>query len=182
MQESRLKNNELQPTETEPAKPSASQQSGPGKGKGQRQERISLIKQRRRARKAALQVLYEIDCVGHQPRHVLDTRVHNAHLEDEGLRFLRWLVSGVVTNREQLDIMIAKYAPEWPVDQLAVVDRNILRLALFELGSASSDAPEKVIINEAVELAKTFGSDSSPRFVNGVLGTALRNFDQKLFD
>ena len=72
-----------------------------------------------------------------------------------------------------LNDLIAQYAPEWPVDQLAIVDRNILRLALFEIGCSDSDTPPKVVINEAVELAKVFGSDSSPRFVNGVLGSAL---------
>jgi len=69
-----------------------------------------------------------------------------------------------------LDDLIAKYAPEWPVDQLAIIDRNILRLALWEM-SVQSDTPIKVAINEAVELAKLFGSDSAPRFINGVLGS-----------
>ena len=86
---------------------------------------------------------------------------------------MRWLVSGVVKYRSELDQLIHKYAPEWPVNQLAVVDRNVLRLALFELGCQQANTPPKVVINEAVELAKAFGSDSSPRFINGVLGSAL---------
>ncbi len=90
------------------------------------------------------------------------------------MRFLRWLIAGVLANQADLDALIARYAPEWPVDKLAVIDRNILRLALFEMVSPDSDAPPKVVINEAVELAKTFGSDSSSRFVNGVLGTAMQ--------
>jgi N utilization substance protein B len=77
---------------------------------------------------------------------------------------------GVTENREWLDGYIARYAPEWPVEQIAIIDRNILRIAIFEI-LARSDTPLKVAINEAVELAKTFGSDSAPRFVNGVLGT-----------
>ena len=72
--------------------------------------------------------------------------------------------------REELDSFIAEHAPEWPLDQVAIVDRNILRIALWEF-AVNGDTPIKVAINEAVELAKTFGSDSSPRFINGVLGS-----------
>ena len=83
------------------------------------------------------------------------------------------MVAGVVRNQPALNTLISKYAPEWPVDQLAIIDRNILRLAFFEIGAHDTDTPPKVVINEAVELAKVFGSDSSPRFINGVLGSAL---------
>lgn len=85
-----------------------------------------------------------------------------------------------MTRKVELDTIIKKYAPDWPVDQLAIIDRNILRLALFEIGCHDSDTPPKVVINEAVELAKTFGGDSSPRFVNGVLGSALDEVFRKL--
>ncbi|RME61522.1 MAG: transcription antitermination factor NusB, partial [Caldilineae bacterium] len=132
------------------------------------------IAQRRKARSAALQVLYEIDTTSHAPGAVLDARQADVQLGADGLRFLRWLIAGVLANQADLDALIARYAPEWPVDKLAVIDRNILRLALFEMVSPDSDAPPKVVINEAVELAKTFGSDSSSRFVNGVLGTAMQ--------
>ena len=77
--------------------------------------------------------------------------------------------------------MIARHAPEFPIDQLALIDRNILRLGLFELGSKSADVPPKVVINEAVELAKLFGGDGTPRFVNGVLGAALNEVFRKVF-
>jgi N utilization substance protein B len=93
-------------------------------------------------------------------------------LPAEGCRFARHVVRGVLSNQELLDEMIAAYAPEWPIDQMAVVDRNILRIALFEF-VVDRGTPPKVAINEAVELAKLFGSDSSQRFVNGVLGTLL---------
>lgn len=136
--------------------------------------RFEQIRERRKARKAALQALYEIDSVGHLPGKVLDARRASAKLEAEGISFLHWLVSGVIAHKTDLDQLIAKYAPEWPVEQLAVIDRNILRLAIFELVNPEADAPPKVVINEAVELAKMFGSDSSPRFVNGVLGTTLK--------
>ena len=82
------------------------------------------------------------------------------------------LVSGVLAYRDRLDELIQRYAPAWPVAQIAVVDRNVLRIALFEL-SSQTQTPPKVAINEAVDLAKLFGSDSSFRFVNGVLGSAM---------
>lgn len=132
------------------------------------------IGQRRKARRAALQVLYEIDTTDHKPGVVLEARQVVARLEADGLAFLRWLISGVVTHKTDMDQLIGRYAPEWPVEQLAVVDRNILRMSIFELLNPDSDVPAKVVVNEAVELAKIFGSDSSPRFVNGVLGTALK--------
>jgi N utilization substance protein B len=136
------------------------------------------IRERRQARQLALQSLFEMDLSGHPAGLVIDERLadlERAEMGDfaQGERFLRWLVSGVIHNRAALDELIQKYAPEWPVDQLAGVDRNILRLALFELGCRQADTPPKVVINEAVELAKSFGGDSSPRFVNGVLGSAL---------
>jgi N utilization substance protein B len=101
---------------------------------------------------------------------VLEQRLDEADIPDEGRPFARLLVQGVVKNKEQLDVLIATYAPEWPVDQMWVIDRNVLRIALFEF-LIDGGTPPKVAINEAVELAKAFGSDSSPRFVNGVLGT-----------
>lgn len=137
------------------------------------QEHQQLIKLRKEARRLALQALYEIDCVNHQPGLVVDERLADSQIESQGALFLRWLVSGVVRHLPEIDRFIHQFAPEWPVDQLAIVDRNILRLALFEIGAKDADAPPKVVINEAVELAKMFGSDSSPRFINGVLGSAL---------
>lgn len=137
------------------------------------EEHQELIKQRQQARVVALQALYEIDSVHHQPGRVLDERLADSALPPAGATFLRWLVSGVVRHLAEIDRLIEQFAPEWPVDQLAIIDRNVLRLAFFEIGSKESDAPHRVVINEAVELAKTFGSDSSPRFINGVLGSAL---------
>lgn len=127
--------------------------------------------ERHEVRKLALQVLYEVDSVGHLPGAVLARAVErHSEISDEGVAYLRKMVLGTLALKSQLDECIATTAPEWPVDQLAVVDRNILRLALWEL-AVSDETPLKVAINEAVELAKIFGSDSSHRFVNGVLGT-----------
>lgn len=102
-------------------------------------------------------------------------------LGDAGKDFLLWLVAGTLTHRERLDALIHHFAPDWPVAQLAIVDRSIMRMAIFELGAAGGETPPKVIINEAIELAKTFGSDSSPRFVNGVLGKALSTVQAQRF-
>lgn len=88
--------------------------------------------------------------------------------------FVKELVVGVIAEQADLDAKIQPIAPEWPVDQIARVDRNILRVGLFELLHRADKVPPKVAINEAVELAKSFGSDNSSKFVNGVLGTAYR--------
>ncbi len=93
-----------------------------------------------------------------------------AGLSPESNAFVRELVGGVVQNKDRLDQSIQKFAPAWPIEQIPVVDRNILRLAIFEV-LLDNRVPVKVAINEAVELAKTFGSDSTARFVNGVLGS-----------
>ena len=130
------------------------------------------MKQRRLAREVALQALFEIDSVNHPADQVLAHRLEEQSLNEEGQAFARQLVQGVLASRADLDAVIKHFAPEWPVDQLAIIDRNILRLALYELLSLG-DVPIKVAINEAVELAKLYGSDSAPRFVNGVLGAFL---------
>ena len=127
---------------------------------------------RRQARVAALQALFEIDVVHHTVDAVLERRMAELGLPTEGVKFAQHVVQGVLSNQARLDEMIVSYAPEWPIDQMAVVDRNILRIALYEF-VIDQGTPPKVAINEAVELAKLFGSDSSQRFVNGVLGTFL---------
>jgi N utilization substance protein B len=126
---------------------------------------------RRLVRRLALQTLYEVDGVGHKPEEVIARHLRaEKGLDERSASFLRRLVLGTWAAAPKLDELIAECAPEWPVDQLALVDRNILRLAIWEIG-ASNETPLKVAINEAVELAKRYGSDSAPRFINGVLGT-----------
>ncbi len=131
------------------------------------------MKVRRQAREIALQALYEMDCTDHSPDTALAHLIEEHHPSAQTIEFATTLVRGVRECRHQLDQIIAKHAPEWPVDQLAAVDRNILRIALYELHHVD-DVPIKVAINEAVELAKTFGSDTAPRFVNGVLGAFMQ--------
>ena len=130
------------------------------------------MKVRHQARIAALQALFEIDCAHHNPAAVIERRLNDVPLPEAGAHFAQDLVQGVSKEREQLDFLIGRYAPEWPVDQIAIIDRNILRMAIYEI-LVRNDTPVKVAINEAVELAKEFGSDSAGRFVNGVLGSLV---------
>ena len=135
------------------------------------------MKARRKARTVALQALYEIDCTTHEPELVVEQRLEDQPLPVELDDFARQLVHGVIRHAPALDQLIQKYAPEWPLDQMALIDRNILRIAIWEF-AAGRQTPIKVAINEAVELAKLYGSDSASRFVNGVLGAlALRQAD-----
>lgn len=145
-----------------------------GQGDPSRKERPLQV--RRRARVAALQVLYEVDSVHHPVGIVMQRRIVEDGLPAEGQDFMRKVVQGVLAHQEELNKLIATYAPEWPIEQMAIIDRNILRIALYEF-LVDGGTPPKVAINEAVELAKTFGSDSSRRFVNGVLGTLLSHHD-----
>jgi len=121
------------------------------------------------------------DSAGHAPDVVLYERLRVNPPGELGADFLIWLVAGVMNHRERLDVLITRFAPDWPVQQLAPIDRSILRLALYELGASDGTTPPKVAINEAVELAKAFGGDSSPRFVNGVLGAALAEARKQSF-
>lgn len=130
------------------------------------------MKARRRARIIALQALFEIDCVAHPPGVVLQQRLGEASVSEPTADFARDLVLGVLEHQDFLDHLIQEYAPKWPLEQMAYVARNILRMALYEF-AVDGETPVKVAINEAVELAKLFGSDSSPRFVNGVLGALV---------
>ena len=135
------------------------------------------MKSRTRARGLALQVLYEVDMTNHPPVEVYQSRLEEMPLSEELAEFARQIVFGVLPRIPDLDLMIAKYAPEWPLEQVAPIDRNILRLAFWEF-AAQHEPPLKVAINEAVELAKQFGSDSAPRFVNGVLGSLAEHKDE----
>jgi N utilization substance protein B len=125
---------------------------------------------RRKARVIALQVLYEVDSVGHEMERALVPFLADGRLNEENAVFARHLTGGVLENREEIDGYIKKFATAWPLEQISVVDRNILRLAIFEI-LLDNSVPIKVAINEAVELAKLFGSENSSRFVNGVLGS-----------
>jgi N utilization substance protein B len=125
---------------------------------------------RRKARAIALQALYELDSAKHEIEGVVARLLGEGGLSEDNATFVRELVSGVTHNRERIDQNITNFAPAWPIDQIPIVDRNILRLAIFEI-LFDNKVSVRVAINEAVELAKAFGSDNSSKFVNGVLGS-----------
>ena len=129
-----------------------------------------MLEGRRKARALALQTLYEVNSAGHEVETVIDHLLAQGGLSEGNAGFVRELVSGVIQNREKIDLNIQSLAPAWPIEQIPVVDRNVLRLAIFEI-LLDNKVPVKVAINEAVELAKAFGGDNSSRFVNGVLGS-----------
>ncbi|MBN2471188.1 MAG: transcription antitermination factor NusB [Anaerolineae bacterium] len=137
---------------------------------------MGIIGSRHQARQVALQALYELDCTGHSVPEVLTQRLQQEALPDDMRPFVYQLVNGVLLHRQQLDDLIQEYAPEWPVDQMAIIDRNILRMSIYEI-AISKSAPLRVVINEAVELAKDYGAETAPRFVNGVLGSLAAKED-----
>ncbi len=131
---------------------------------------------RHRVRIAALQTLFEVDLTDHPVDRVVE-RHQEEDLPGDGRSFLSRLVYGVWEHRSYLDRIIEEAAPNWPVSQMPGVDKAILRIALFELLIDDEEhTPIKAVINEAVELAKHFGSDNSSRFVNGVLGTVVHRY------
>lgn len=127
---------------------------------------------RRQSRTLALQILYETDQTKHPWQDVLQRTIETEEPPPETAAYLRVLIDGFVQHQKAIDREIELAAPAFPIAQLSPVDRNALRIAIFEL-RYSTDVPVKVAINEAVELAKRFGGESSGRFVNGVLGTVV---------
>jgi N utilization substance protein B len=143
---------------------------------------------RRKARILAFQVLYEVDQAHHAPGGVLtrlvdadltlstdpdDTEYVHGPVDSDVSRYARDLISGILRHREEIDREIQQRAPAWPLRQMSAIDRTILRMGLYECRFQHGIVPVKVAINEAIELAKLFGSESLPRFVNGVLGSAV---------
>jgi transcription antitermination protein NusB len=114
--------------------------------------------------------LYELDSVPHQADDVVGRITEELAASAEVASFAASLVSGVVENRQRMDEMIHQLAPAWPLDQIPAIDRNILRLAIYEV-VIDNKVPMRAAINEAVELAKAYGGDNSPKFINGVLGS-----------
>jgi N utilization substance protein B len=135
------------------------------------------MKSRTKARSIALQVLYEVDISEHQPGEVLTDRFDRLRMDNSLKQFISQIVSGVTEYKQILDEFIGDFAPEWPLDQVAAIDRNLLRIALWEI-AVYQKTPVKVAINEAVELAKRYGSEGSPRFINGVLGGFIDNLKE----
>ncbi len=121
----------------------------------------------------ALQTLYEVDTVKHAAGDVLQRHLEEESLQAATAQFASHLVDGVINGLDAIDEVIRECAPAWPLDQMAKMDKNILRLAIFEILFDNSATPPKAVINEAVELAKLFGGEASSKFVNGVLGSVV---------
>lgn len=128
------------------------------------------LSSRRAARVVALQTLFEVDTTGHDPQEVLERRIGEDELGPASVEYARELVVGVLRHVAATDRLIQRAAPAWPFEQMARIDRNLIRIALYECLFREERIPFKVAVNEAVEMAKLFGSESSSRFVNGVIG------------
>ncbi len=135
------------------------------------------------ARSIAIQSLYEWDFKNYNSEVLKEIIERNINEFGPGLKeteFINNLVNGVVNHLKELDKIIEKAAPMWPIDQIDMIDRNVLRLGLYELlYEDKEEVPPKVAINEAIELAKSFGGESSGKFINGVLGTVYREIEKK---
>ena len=125
-----------------------------------------------------IQALYEWDFrKDENPKGILQRNIRESEAKDVDLKFVKKILAGVTSQVSEIDKIIAGAAPEWPLEQIATIDKTILRLAIFEL-LYSNDVPPKVAIDEAVELAKSFGGDNSSKFINGVLGAVFRKSDK----
>ena len=125
---------------------------------------------RHKGRMIALQALFELDTVGHPPERSVEHLSQSLAASEEVKRFAIELTNGVVANRDRIDEIIHKTAPAFPLDQIAAIDRNILRVAVYEI-VVDNKVPMRAAINEAIELAKQYGGENSPKFINGVLGS-----------
>jgi N utilization substance protein B len=137
------------------------------------------IRQRHRARMLAFQALYEADVAGHRPGEVLQRLYEELHPQPPVLAYASELISGVMRHRADIDARIRRYASALPFEQMAAVDRSLLRLGVFEAIYNSSTIPVGVAIDEAIELAKLYGAENSSRFVNGVLGRIVAEAEQQ---
>ena len=147
-----------------------------------------MASNRHLGRIVALQVLYELELRRQSGDtevlldQVLDRNIERYRSAIDDIAFVEELVDGVVDKQTDLDQYLQPIAPEWPIAQIARTDRMILRIGLYELLYRRDTVPPRVAINEAIELAKAFGSDNSSRFVNGVMGTAYRKFVEERSD
>lgn len=129
---------------------------------------------RRAARELVLKVLFAWDLGKSDPYNILDQLCQEEEVDDGGREFTKKLVKGVLNNQEEIDAVLQKYSIEWDLKRMAAVDRNIMRIAFYEMGYTAG-IPEAVAANEAIELAKSYGSKESARFINGILGTIIKD-------
>ena len=133
-----------------------------------------MVGLRRKSRTQALQALYEIDCSTHQIKDVESNLFKKKALDPQVIKFASHIVNGVSEKKSEIDKLIKQFAPVFPIEQIASIDKNILRIAIFEI-LFDNKTPVKVAVNEAIELGKSYGSEASPKFVNGVLGSVISN-------
>lgn len=129
------------------------------------------------ARRIALQVLYEMDCTEHKLGEVIDIRIRAQEVDSRTARYVTRLATGVIRMRSQLDAVLQGYAVDWPLESIAIVDRNVMRMALYEMAVIQT-VTVSTAIDEAVGLANLFGTDSAPAFVNGVLGKVALDLER----
>lgn len=131
---------------------------------------------RRKAREIALQVLFHIDFTGGSPEEIIPAVYSMQEIEfsDSVNEYVEWIVAGTLAHRDEIDRQISELAKDWKLERMGGVDRAITRMAIFEIKYGEEKVPPRAAVNEAVELAKHFGSDESGRFVNGILGSLVR--------
>lgn len=128
-----------------------------------------------------MQTLYEWEFRGFPDLdEIMERNIHEFE-KDVDQTYIKKVVYGIRDHYDEINALIVEAAPEWPLEQVAKVDKNVLRVAIFEMiYDTEEDVPPRVSINEAIEIGKTFGGDSSPKFINGALGFVYRKFEEKL--
>jgi len=131
-------------------------------------------------RTVAMQTLYQWDFNGYSGdvQEIFERNTSESHLDSADLEFCQRIIKGVAAHKDELDQLITKFAPEWPIAKITIVDRNVLRIGIYEL-KFDPEIPAKVAINEAIEIAKNFGGESSGKFINGVLGSIYKEMGDK---
>ena len=130
---------------------------------------------RRKAREIALQALFQFDFIKNDDENLIEMLIKETKgLNQQSILFTREIIKGTIANLEAIDATIKTVSNDWKIERMAAVDRNIVRMAVYELKFNSEDTAPKIIINEAIEIAKIFGSDESSRFVNGILGALIK--------
>lgn len=135
---------------------------------------------RRKAREIALQVLFHIDFTGGSPEEIIPAVYSMQEIEfsESVNEYVEWIVAGTLAHRDEIDRQISELAKDWKLERMGGVDRAITRMAIFEIKYGEEKVPPRAAVNEAVELAKHFGSDESGRFVNGILGSLVRGMPE----
>ena len=135
---------------------------------------------RRKARELALQVLFHIDFTGGDPAEVTAAvyGMQEEEIPDSVNDYVKWVVTGTLSRKDEIDLLISELARDWKLERMGGVDRAVTRMAIYEIKFGEDKVPPRAAVNEAVELAKHFGSDESGRFVNGILGSLVRGMPE----